>query len=171
MTQNKNVELIVAVTINSCIGKDNELPWRNLKDDMKFFRETTTGKAIIMGRNTFISLGNKPLPKRLNIVVSTTLESSDVHEDVIVCRTIAEAIKVANNHDMTPIVIGGGQLYEAALDFVDVIYLTVVDVELYGHTFFPELKINDWKQEVILMGERNDRNDFRFTTYKLKKVI
>lgn len=160
------IELIAAMTTNGCIGDDNQLPWKNMKDDMKFFRETTTGKAIIMGRNTFESIGSKPLPKRVNIVISSTLEPS---EGIEVADSLQEAIELAHKHDKVPIIIGGGRVYSEAINIVDVMYLTVVDVEKNGDTNFPHVPFWQYNQTVVGKGEKDERNDYSYTIHKLIK--
>lgn len=163
------IELIAALTTNSCIGIDNKLPWSRLKGDMLFFKKTTTGKAIIMGRNTFESLGSKPLPKRLNIVISSTL--TEVAEGVEIAESFQEALEIAHKNDMPPIVIGGGRLYSETIDLVDVMYLTMVNTEVAGDTFFPAINFQTWKQEVEYVGSPSvtEGNDHGFTIYKLTR--
>lgn len=162
------IELIAALATNGCIGIDNSLPWSKLKGDMNFFRTTTTGKAIIMGRNTFESLNRTPLPNRLNIVISSKL---DKIKGIEVVEDMEEALEVAHKNEMIPIIIGGGQIYREAIKVVDVMYLTMVKVEPEpeGDTFFPHVPFWNWNQEVIKMGEKDDNNDYRYTIYKFTK--
>lgn len=163
MTKN----LIVAMSNNLCIGNNNELPWK-LKTDMKFFRETTTNNAVIMGRKTFESMGSRPLKNRLNIVISNTLPSRV--EGIIVVRDIDEAFTVCQTEGFEPFIIGGANIYEQTFDLVDVIYITMIDTEIDGDAFFiPELDYRLYDQEVIAMGDISEIDDHKFTIYKLTK--
>jgi dihydrofolate reductase len=163
------VELIVAITKNGCIGKGNNLPWDSMKNDMQFFRKTTINKAVIMGRNTFESINSKPLPHRLNIVISSSLNDEDTSDDVIVVSSLDEAIDVARKRELTPIVIGGGKLYAEAVDVVDTMYITMVATELEGDTFFPDIDYSLWGRRIVDLGLADDLNDFGYTIYELKK--
>jgi len=126
------------------IGSDGKLPWKSLKGDMDFFVKTTKGKgnnAVIMGRKTWQSLKNKPLPDRLNIVVSSTLKQTD--DGMLVYPTLYKAIDYLENQPVDEVyIIGGGQLYECALFHPDLekVYATSVEGVLTNcDTFFPEL--------------------------------
>jgi dihydrofolate reductase len=120
--------------LNRVLGKDNNLLWR-IPDDLKRFRALTTGHPLIFGRKTFESIG-KPLPNRTNIVV--TRDPDWQFPGVIVAHSLEEAIGKAKEIEGEEIHIGGGaQLYEQALPFVDKLYLTLIDDEKEGDTFFP----------------------------------
>lgn len=163
------VELIVAITKNSCIGNGNDLPWSKMKDDMQFFRKSTIDKAVIMGRNTFESINSKALPRRLNIVISSKLNEGDIPDDVILVTSLTEAIEVAKERELTPIIMGGGKLYAEAINVVDTMYVTVVDTELDGDTFFPDIEYTLWDRKILSFGSANEINDFAYTIYELKK--
>ncbi|MGB5809152.1 MAG: dihydrofolate reductase [Polyangiales bacterium] len=124
--------LIVAVSRNGVIGRDGALPW-HVPEDLKHFKRTTSGHAIIMGRKTFESIG-RPLPSRRNIVVSTTVSAFDGCEAV---ESLDEAIALARTSDELPFVIGGARLYEEALPLVTEIHLTHIDEDIEGDTHFP----------------------------------
>jgi len=141
------VSLIVAVSENGIIGKDNNLIW-HLPKDMKFFKETTMGHHVIMGRKNFESIPHKfrPLPNRTNIVI--TRQSNYKAEGCLVVNSVEEALEIAKqNGDSDPFIIGGGQIYKIALEqnLVDRIYLTRIYYSFDGDTFFPELN-SDWKE-------------------------
>jgi len=124
--------LILAVARNGVIGKSGELPW-HLPEDLKHFKKTTTGHAIIMGRKTYDSIG-RPLPKRRNIVVTRQAEL-----EIQGCERAAsldEAIALARTSDPCPFIIGGASLYEEALPIATEIHLTTVDEDVEGDTFF-----------------------------------
>ena len=141
------VSLIVAVSQNGMIGKDNDLIW-HLPKDMKFFKDTTLGHHVIMGRKNFESIPHKfrPLPNRINIVI--TRQSDYKAEDSIVVNSVEEALKVAkSNVENEAFIIGGGQIYKLALEanLIDRIYLTKIHHSFDGDTFFPELS-SDWEE-------------------------
>lgn len=142
------------MTTNRVIGKDNGLIW-HLPNDLKFFKTKTMGKPMIMGRNTFESIG-KPLPGRTNIVV--TRSQSYSAQGVVVTHSLEQAITLArdiatkDNVDEI-MIIGGAQIYEQSLKIADRLYLTQVHANLEGDAFFPVFNINEW-QEV-------EREDFK----------
>lgn len=124
--------LILAVARNGVIGKAGGLPW-HLPEDLKHFKRTTSGHAIIMGRKTYESIG-RPLPKRRNIVVTrqTELELPGCER----AASLDEAIALARTSDPCPFIIGGASLYEEALPIATEIHLTTVDEDVQGDTFF-----------------------------------
>ncbi|MBT5698957.1 MAG: dihydrofolate reductase [Flavobacteriales bacterium] len=139
------VSLIVAVSQNGVIGKDNDLIC-HLPKDMRFFKDTTMDHHVIMGRKNFESIPHKfrPLPNRTNIVI--TRQSDYKAEDSIVVNSVEEALKVAkSNEENEAFIIGGGQIYKLAVDagIADKIYLTKIHHSFDGDTFFPELN-SDW---------------------------
>ena len=138
------VSLIVAVSENGVIGKDNDLAW-HLPKDMNFFKETTENHFVIMGRRNYESIPEKyrPLPNRTNIVV--TRNKMFTAENCIVTNSIENAIEMAKKAgDNEPFIIGGGQIYKLALEnnLVDFIYLTRVHATIDGDTFFEDLDSN-----------------------------
>ena len=135
---------VVAMDKNRLIGADNRLPWR-LPDDMKWFRQVTLGKPVIMGRKTYESIPPKfrPLPERVNVVVTRQLDY--VAEGAIVVHSIAEALTaVAPQPEI--IIAGGSQLYEQLLPQADRLYLTLVDGEFGGDAYFPAFDWDDWQE-------------------------
>jgi len=135
------ISLIVAASTNNVIGKDNKLLW-HLPNDMKFFRNTTWGMPVIMGRKTFESLG-KPLAGRTNIVIT---RQHDWHpEGAHVVHDLKEAMQVAAQTDAKEIyVIGGGEIYKQTLPMTDRIYLTRVHTVIEGDAYFPAIDEKDW---------------------------
>ena len=141
------VSLIVAVAENGVIGKNNDLIW-NLPKDMRFFKETTIGHHVIMGRKNFESIPERfrPLPNRTNVVI--TRQSNYQAEGCVVVNSLEAALEVAQeNGDKEPFIIGGGQIYKLALkgNLVDKIYLTKVHQAFDGDTFFPKLSV-EWQE-------------------------
>ncbi len=136
------ISLIVAVSTNNFIGKDNQLLW-TLPNDMKHFKNKTWALPVLMGRKTYESLG-KPLNGRINIIIT---RQKDWHpEGALVVHSLGDAVKAAYASDYKEImVIGGGQIYKEAIEVADRIYLTRIDAVLYGDTSFPEINNQEWK--------------------------
>lgn len=128
------ISLIVAAAENNAIGKDNQLPW-HLPNDLKFFKNTTWGMPVIMGRKTFEAV-NKPLPGRFNIVI--TRQADWKAEGVVVATDMQDALrKAAAANCNEAFIIGGGEIYRQAFPMADKVYLTRVHTEIDGDTFFP----------------------------------
>ena len=164
------VSLIVAVSENGVIGKDNDLIW-HLPKDMKFFKDTTQGHHVIMGRKNFESIPHKfrPLPNRTNVIV--TRHSGYIAEDCIVVHSVEDSIEVAKkNGDTEPFVIGGGQIYKLALEnnMIDRIYLTRIHHTFEGDTFFPDLS-EDWKVIARKDCKADEKNKYDYSFLVLEK--
>lgn len=139
------ISFAVAASENNVIGKDNQLLW-SLPNDMKFFKNTTWGMPVIMGRKTYESLG-KPLPGRKNIVI-TRQSGFPVADGVIVTSSLEEAIKAAAGTDANEaFVIGGGEIFKQAMPITDKIVLTRVHTIIEGDAFFPEINPAQWEME------------------------
>lgn len=136
------ISLVVAAAENNAIGKNNQLLW-HLPNDMKFFKNTTWGMAVIMGRKTFESL-NKPLPGRFNIVI--TRQADWKAEGVTVAADLNDALKKAKETNCNEVfVIGGGEIYQQSMQIADKIYITRVHAALDADTFFPEIDETKWQ--------------------------
>lgn len=140
------ISIIVAASTNNVIGIKNKLPWR-ISEDLKYFKRKTMGKTIIMGRNTFDSIG-KALPGRTSIVITGQRQWSA--PGVKVAHSLAEAIQISESLSLIDgneevIVIGGAQVYGEVLAQVRRIYLTRVSAQIEGDAYFPSLSENDWK--------------------------
>lgn len=131
------VSIIVAKSKNNVIGSNGSIPW-SVPKDLKYFKELTEGNTVIMGRKTYESLpeNKKPLPNRINIVI--TRDSNFKANGCIVVGSLEEALLKADNKNDT-FIIGGGEIYKQALNFVDKIYITEINEEFVGDTYFPEL--------------------------------
>ena len=156
------ISIIVAIAQNGTIGDNNSLLW-HIKEDMRFFRTTTSGHAVIMGRKTFESLGSKPLPKRKNIVIT---RSDLTFEGALTAHSLDEAIAMAEGDEET-FIIGGAQIYRAALAVADRMYITRVEHDYQGDTSFPEVDYSQWQ---LVSEERHERGEeyewpFSFLTY------
>lgn len=137
-----NIALVVAASENNVIGKNNQLLWR-LPNDMKFFKNTTWGMPVIMGRNTFESLG-KPLAGRTNIVI--TRQENWSAPGVQVVKSLDDAIAAAADTDAKEsFVIGGGEIYKQAMPLAQRIYLTRVHGTFEGDTYFPVVEEQQWE--------------------------
>jgi len=159
------IAVIVAQGNNREIGKDNKLLW-HISEDMKYFRKTTMGKPVIMGRKTYESIGF-PLPKRLNIVISRSEYSA---EGVLSCKSLEEAIGIAKKNAQEKkideiIIMGGAQIYELSLNIADKIYLTQVNKDFDADTFFPEIDENIWKKTSDVLSS-NDELSYNFKVYE-----
>lgn len=158
------VSIIAAVAENNAIGKDNDLIW-SLPRDMRFFRETTMGHYIIMGRRNFESIPHRfrPLPGRTNVVV-TRQDSFDAPGAKVV-NSIGAGLQLARDHgDEEVFIIGGGQIYELALelDLVDRMYITHVHASFEGDVFFPKFDESKWEGDSILSHEPDEKHEFGF---------
>jgi dihydrofolate reductase len=138
------VALIVAAAANNVIGRDNQLPW-HLPQDLKYFKTKTLGKPIIMGRKTFESIG-RPLPGRPNIVVTRSAAWSAAGAYAV--SNLDDAFKLAGqlaeSHEQEVMVIGGAEIYKAALLKADRIYMTRIELPMEGDAFFPSLDSHEW---------------------------
>lgn len=140
------VALIVAVAENGVIGRDGKLPWR-IPEDMKWFRERTAGRPLIMGRKTWESFPKRPLPGRTNIVI--TRDASYKAEGAVVVTSLKAALDVAYREEPEEImVIGGAEIYRAALPVARRVYLTSVHGEIAGDTHFPPIDRSEWRETI-----------------------
>jgi dihydrofolate reductase len=154
------LSIIVAVTRNGVIGNAQGLPW-HLPADMKFFKETTQHHTVIMGRKTAEAL-QKPLKNRVNWVISAS--GTSLPEGFIVCTSLELALESLQKHptDEEIFLIGGGMLYQYALqhNMVHKIYLTEIDAEIEGDTYFPKLDTKIWKRIQEQSYEKDERNAY-----------
>lgn len=146
----QHIALIAAMSENGVIGNHNALPW-HLPEELKYFKEKTLGKPVIMGRKTFESMGNKPLPNRLNIILTHALDFTAAHCKVV--HSTEEALKAAGNCDEI-MIIGGAKVYEAFLPVASRFYLTLVNQNYAGDTYFPKI---DWVEWKIISEEKRDK--------------
>lgn len=134
---------------NRVIGRDGQLPW-HLSEDLKFFKRTTSGHPIVMGRTTFESIG-RPLPKRRNIVLSTTMEPV---EGIEIARDLSDLDSLLGDDGGEVFVIGGAKVYSALLPRCSVVYLTFVFEAYAGDTFFPPFEDEFGLESVLVEGEK-----------------
>ena len=162
------ISLIAAVASNRVIGKDNQLLW-HLPDDMRYFRETTRGKPVIMGRKTWESLPEKfrPLPGRLNIVVSRNRAFSA--PGAVLATTLEEGVSAAADAEEA-FVIGGAELYRQALPFAQRLYLTEIAQEYTGDAHFPAVLGQDWRETSRTPSTDTSGPAFSFVVYERVKA-
>ena len=154
-----NITLVVAASENNAIGLKNQLLW-HLPKDMRFFKNTTWGMPILMGRKTFESMGSKPLNGRLNIII--TRNKNWVNEDVTVVHTMEQAIALADKFSYKELlVIGGGEIYEMALPMAEKIWLTRVHTTIEGDVYFPKLN-TDWEMVSSTQNTADEKHKFSF---------
>jgi len=154
---------VVALSNNSVIGVNNDLPWK-LKKDLQHFSAYTQNKAIVMGRKTFESIG-RPLPNRKNIVISSTLNPQ---EGIEVVSSLDHGIKLASqwNNENTGseeiILIGGGYVFEESKDIVNKLVLTRVECEIEGDVFYPEIDLSNWEKILTESFKQDSENEYNF---------
>lgn len=140
-TLRPHIKCVVAYSKNRVIGRDNTLPWR-LPSDLAHFKKVTMGQPIIMGRKTWESLG-RPLPGRRNIVVSRNASYEAPGAEVF--SSVQQAIQACHN-EPSVCIIGGAQIFNDALPFIDEIIATEIMAEIDGDVFFPELSASEWRE-------------------------
>lgn len=139
------LSIIVAVASNNAIGKGNDMPW-HISEDLKYFKRVTSGHTVIMGSNTFASIGSKPLPKRRNIVVSKR-QPEGLRDGVEYFSSLPAAIESAQAQDEEVFIMGGGMIYAAALPLADRLYITEVDTIVEdAEVYFPAVDRNVWRE-------------------------
>ncbi|WP_414836833.1 dihydrofolate reductase [Candidatus Nanohalococcus occultus] len=153
--------IIAAVSENRAIGKDGEIPWQ-IPEDLKHFKEKTTGHPVIMGRKTFESLpeSHRPLPGRTNIVLSRS-GFDHTKESVRSANSLDEAYRIADELAEKAFVIGGASVYRQALKDADRMILTEIHERYEGDTFFPEFEDGNWREV-----RRDEREGFDFVKYR-----
>lgn len=159
------ISMIAAMADNRVIGIDNSLPWK-LPNDMKWFRQHTLGKPIIMGRKTYESFGGRTLPDRLNIII--TRDESYQVDGAVVAHSIEDAIAAAAEaygDNCEVMIIGGASFYEQMLPRSERLYLTLVHAEVEGDAWFPEFDLNDWNETESIENPADEKNNYphRFT--------
>ncbi|KQQ61520.1 diacylglycerol kinase [Rhizobium sp. Leaf311] len=164
------ITLIAAVAENGVIGRDLDMPWK-LSTDLKHFKAATMGKPLIMGRKTFLSVGERPLPGRPHIIIS---RNPDYRPDgVNVVSSLEDALDLGRHLAQTlgvdeVFVAGGGEIYRQAMPFADQLSVTHVDVSLEGDTFFPQIdpEVFEKFEETAAPAGENDDFPVRFARYR-----
>jgi dihydrofolate reductase len=152
------IKIVVAVSKNNVIGKDNKLLWRQ-SEDLKRFKSLTLGQKVVMGRKTYESIG-KPLPGRDNYVITKSIDKIEG------CNILA-TLEEVNSLEGDIFIIGGGEIYNKFIKIADEIYLTIIDCEVEGDTFF-NLDLNDWNEISSESLYKDDKNEYNYTFKKLE---
>ena len=166
------VSLIAAVASNGVIGKDNDLIW-TLRDDMAFFKATTKGHHVIMGRKNWESIPERfrPLPGRQNVVLSR--DSGYAAVGAVTCNSLEAALDLARAAgDDEAFIIGGAQIYRLALEagIVDTMYLTHLDRPYEGDTWFPDFEADQWKVQPMFRHLADERNEAAFEVCRYDRL-
>ncbi|MCF0053766.1 dihydrofolate reductase [Dyadobacter sp. LJ53] len=153
------ISIIVAVSENGAIGKDNQLLWR-LPDDLKRFKQLTLGHPMIMGRKTFESIG-KPLPGRTSIVITKQKDLSV--EGILIAHSLEEALNIARGIEQSEtFIVGGGEIYRQSMPMADRLYVTEVKTIINGDTFFEITNPDAWTETERIAHEADERHNLKF---------
>lgn len=161
----EGLAIAVAVGENFAIGKNNQLLW-HMPADLKFFKHTTSGHTVIMGRKTFDSVG-KPLPNRRNIII--TRDTQLKIDGVEVVNSLEAAIELTKEKTKAVFIVGGAQIYREALPITDTLYLTTIHHIFDADTFFPEIDRNDWEVVSSEPHKADEKNKYDYTFEVLKR--
>ena len=162
---------VVALSNNNVIGVNNSLPW-NLKTDLAHFKNYTSNKIIVMGRKTYESIG-RPLPDRINLIVSNTIKEINGAE---LFKSTEDAINKAkelciNKNLDEIIIIGGGYLFRDTLSITNKLVLTKVDCDIEGDVFYPDVDLNEWEKLSSEHFTKDSDNDYDFTVITYEKSM
>jgi dihydrofolate reductase len=152
------ITIIAAMGKNRVIGKNNQLPW-NLPDDLRNFKNFTSGNTVVMGHKTFLSIG-KPLPNRNNVIISALLPPVSGAD---ICKSFEEGIEKARSYGKEVFISGGASIYAQALPIADKMYLSFVEKDYEGDVFFPEFDMGAWR-----VVKRTDFPDFELVEFVRK---
>ena len=155
------INIIVATSKNRVIGNNNSLIWK-LPADLKRFKQITTGSTVVMGRKTYESIG-KPLPNRRNIII--TRDTNYLVDNCEIVNSIEEALMLCNNDCF---IIGGGEIYKQSIDIADKIYLTLVQEDFEGDTYFPEIG-KEWTKVIREDFEPDEKNAHKYSFINYEK--
>jgi dihydrofolate reductase len=159
-----NISIVVAISENNAIGKDNKLLWY-LPNDLKHFKQITTGHTIIMGRKTYESVG-KPLPNRRNIVIT---RQAIVIPGCEVVNSVEAALALCND-EAEVFIVGGAEIYKQSVHLTDRIYLTIVHRQFEGDSFFPEISEEEWAETAREDYQPDEKNLIPYSFITLERV-
>jgi dihydrofolate reductase len=161
------VSLVVALTPTRVIGRDNQLPWR-LSEDLKRFKRITLGHHLLMGRKTYESIG-RPLPGRTSIVVTRQLAqwAAAFPPGVIAANSLPHALSLCGD-DPEVFVVGGGEIFREAIELAQRAYVTWVDADIPGDTFFPAFPTSEWvlQEETSVPADAKNEYPTRYCVYE-----
>ena len=156
--------IVVAISENHVIGKDNQLLWY-MPADLKHFKDITTGHTVIMGRKTYDSVG-KPLPNRRNIIITRqplTIAGCEV------VNSIEQALSLCKD-EAEVFIVGGAEIYKQAMSLTDRIYLTIIHKEFEGDSFFPEINASEWKEVFREDHQPDHKNPLSYSFITLERA-
>lgn len=159
-----NITLIAAVGLNNELGINNDLIWK-IPEDLKFFKENTLNKYIVMGLNTYLSLPRKLLNRKY-IIVSNT--ECSVDDDMVVCHNLDELLEYIKDIDTEIMVIGGASMYAQMIDFADKMLLTEIAASAEASVYFPTFDKKDWNKDILSEHEYNGLS-YKHVKYVRKK--
>ncbi|MDX9919344.1 MAG: dihydrofolate reductase [Paludibacter sp.] len=162
------ISIVAAVADNYAIGKGNKLPW-HLPADLKHFRELTTGHAVVMGKRTFESLPNGPLPNRRNVVL-TSVMSEGVNEGYFEADSLEDAFYLCEKEEKI-FIVGGAAVYRQSLEIAESLYITWVHHEFSADIYFPEVDFSKWDEvsRQDMTADEKNPYPYSFVHYKRKK--
>ena len=157
------ITLLVAHDLNRVIGVDNKMPW-HIPEELGYFKKVTMGKAIVMGRKTFESIG-KVLPGRLNIIITRNDNYSIDGAEVV--HSLKEAIELGKTYSEEVVIIGGAEIFNQSMEIADKLYITVIQNEYEGDTYFPKYG-DEWKL-ISESGEQHSTDGIAYTYLVVEK--
>jgi dihydrofolate reductase len=162
------ITIIAAIAQNNALGKNNDLIW-HLPADLKRFKQRTTGHYILMGRNTFESIG-RPLPNRTTVII--TRNENYAKEDCLIAHSLEDAIEMAKEEEQV-FIIGGAQVYENAIEnnVADVLDITLVHEAFDADVFFPEIDLNIWKEVAREDFEADEKSKLAYSFVRYEKIV
>lgn len=160
------VSIIAAIADNLAIGKNNKLPW-HLPADLKHFKQLTTGHAVVMGKRTFESLPNGPLPNRKNIVLTSIPEGD--FDKYYEATSIKDALDLCEHEDEV-FIIGGASIFSQAIKMVDNMYITWVHANFEADTFFPKINLKVWKEISREEFNADEQNPYPYTLCQYERI-
>ncbi len=162
----KNISIIAAIGKNNELGKNNDLLWR-ISEDLKRFKRITSGHTVIMGRKTFNSINNKPLPNRRNIVITSNTSLSFPNINIV--HSIEKAIELSKS-DNEAFILGGAEIYKQFIPYAYRMYLTRVHRAYDADTFFPSFDLSGWNvlERTDITDDEKAGVDYSFFTYERK---
>lgn len=159
------ISIIAAMDNNNGIGKNNTLPWL-IPEDLRYFKEKTKGKIVVMGRKTFESIG-KPLPNRHNVILTQQIDY--IHPSTYSLFDIEDILEINKGISNNEIfIIGGAEIYRQFMDYAEKLYITKIDYEFECDTFFPEINLDRWDLEKNPIVSSDGQYVFEYRTYNLK---
>jgi len=160
------ISIIAAVAENRVIGNKNTIPW-HLPADFKYFKETTLGKTVVMGLNTFNSIGGKPLPGRKHVILNMDVNYV-APENCVVAHSIPEAMEIIKN-EPEAMICGGASVYKQFLPLAQKLYLTYVHASPEGDTYFPEVNMQEWKEVKRTDFNADEKNKYDYSFVILER--